>query len=105
MALAEADCGGGSVKPAAARHRTDTTASALLAEAKRLGVSAALLGGAIDAALWLGPVVKLCDFKSKGGELTEAQSKLVARGCPIAFVSDVPQLEALVAEMKREALR
>lgn len=93
------------MKPAAARHRTDTTAAALVSEAKRLGVKVALLGGAIDACLYLGSVSRLVDFKSPGGSLTDAQARLVANGCPVVFVSTVGELEALVSQMKREASR
>ena len=93
------------MKPAWSRHRPDGTAKALTADCKRLGLECASLGGAIDAVVWYGPVVRLIDWKAAGGELTDSQSKLVARGLPIRFVSTVPQLEALAAEMKREATR
>lgn len=91
------------MKPANSRHRTDTTAAALRSEAKRLGVEYADLGGTIDGVIWLGPVTRLVDFKSATGGLTGSQAKLVARGLPIAFVSSVGQLEALVSAMKRES--
>ena len=93
------------MKPASARHRIDITAKALSAEAKRLGVGYEPLGGAVDGLLWLGAITRLVDWKSPGGALTDSQAKLVARGVPIHFVSDVGQLEALVAAMKREAMR
>lgn len=93
------------MKPSWARHRPDTTAKALAAEAKRLGVEVAPVGGAIDYVLWLGQVVRLVDAKSEGGELTDSQAKLVARGCPISFVTTVEQMRVLVASMKREASR
>lgn len=93
------------MKPASARHRTDATAKALTAEAKRLGVDVELLGGAVDAVWWLGATVRLVDYKSPGGELQPSQAKLIARGCPLRFVSTPEQAAALVAEMKREALR
>jgi len=80
-------------------------AKALSAEAVRLGVGMEPLGGTVDAVLFLGRVVRLVDFKSPGGELQPSQAKLIARGCPVTFVSTVDQLAALVAEMKREALR
>ena len=93
------------MKPSWARHRPDTTAKALEAEAKRLGVECAPLGGAVDAILWLGPVTRLVDWKTPGKSITDSQGKLVARGLPIAFVSTVEQLQAVVAEMRREATR
>lgn len=91
------------MKPSYARHRTDTTAKALTAEAKRLGVDVEPLGGTLDAVLFLGRVTRLVDFKTPGGELQPSQAKLVARGCPVHFVSTVDQLAVLVADMKREA--
>jgi len=91
------------VKPAYARHRADTTSKALTAEAKRLGVDVEPLGGTIDAVLFLGRVTRLVDWKTPGGELQASQAKLVARGCPVTFVSTVDQLRLLVSDMKREA--
>ena len=91
-------------KPASARHRVDSTAKALEAEAKRLGVGVVPLGGTIDAALFLGRVVVLVDWKGPTTGLTEGQGRLLAKGAPIHFVSTVPQLELLVAEMRRTAL-
>ena len=91
------------MKPSYARHRADTTSKALTAEAKRLGVDVELLGGTVDAVLFLGRVTRLVDFKSPKGELQPSQAKLIARGCPVHFVSTVDQLAALVADMKREA--
>ena len=93
------------MKPSYARHRPDTTAKALAAEAKRLGVDVEHLGGTIDAILFLGRVVRLVEWKSAGGDLQPSQAKLIARGCPIYFVSTVEQTQALVADMRREALR
>jgi hypothetical protein len=49
--------------------------------------------------------VRLVDWKGAGTPLTPSQAKLVASGAPIKFVGDVPQLQALAAEMRREALR
>lgn len=93
------------MRPPYASRRVDATAKALTAEAKRLGVDVEPLGGAIDAVLFLGRVVRLVEWKSRGGDLQPSQAKLLARGCPITFVSTPEQLAALVAEMRREALR
>jgi hypothetical protein len=94
------------MKPVTARHRTDTTAKALTAYAKSLHVGVQELGGVIDVALFYGTrVVRLVDFKSDGGKLTDSQSKLVAKGVPVHFIRDPHQLDALVAEMKAEAHR
>lgn len=92
-------------KPVTARHKSDTTAKALAAHAESLGVSVETLGGTIDAALWLGHVVRLVDWKSTHGALTPSQAKLVAKGCPVAFIATPAQLELLVAGMRREAMR
>jgi hypothetical protein len=93
------------MRPPYAARRVDATAKALTAEAKRLGCGVAPLGGAVDAVLWLGPITRLVDFKSPGGTLTASQTKLVQSGAPIVFVATVAQLEAVVAQMRREALR
>jgi hypothetical protein len=94
------------MKPASARHRVDGTAKALEAAAKALGVGVVPLGGTVDCALFLGHVVRLCDWKVPGkAGLTEGQGRLIAAGAPIHFVSTVPQLELLVENMKRETGR
>ena len=92
------------MRPATARHRVDHAAKALTAHARSLNVGVVELGGTIDVALYLGTVVRLVDFKSDGGSLTERQAKLVAQGVPLHFVREPWQLEALVADMRREAL-
>ncbi len=93
------------MRPPYAARKVDTTAKALAAEAKRLGIDMAPMGGAVDFIAWLGPVVRIIDAKSPGGALTDSQAKLVARGCPIHFITTVEQLQALVAGMRREATR
>ena len=80
-------------KPSFARHRADTTAKALTAEAQRLGLGVAQAG----SPCWKNP--------ESGHTLTDAQIKLVAKGFPVRFVGTVAQLEALAADLKREALR
>lgn len=90
-------------KPAHARHRVDTTSKALTAEAKRLGVDVEPLGGTVDALLFIGRVIRLVEWKSESGTLQPSQIKLVARGCPVHFVSSVEQLHLLVKDMRREA--
>jgi hypothetical protein len=94
------------MKPATSRHRVDSTAKALASEATSLGVGVVHLGGAIDAALFLGTVVRLVDWKAPaGGRLTDSQAKLLARGCPLLFVTTVDQLQVIVQGMKRDAHR
>ncbi len=83
-------------------HRVDTTARALIAHAKSLGCRYHGQDGVIDGVLWLpdGRLVEI-DWKSKGGELTPAQAKLIAEGWhQIRFVSDVAQLEQLVKDLR-----
>jgi len=43
------------------------------------------------------------DWKSKGGELTPAQQRLIARGFPVRFIQRPEQLDALRAELMRTA--
>lgn len=83
-------------------HRVDNTAKALTAEAKRLGARYMAHDGTIDGNLWLpdGRIV-IVDWKTPGADLTPAQSKLVAAGWPIHFVSTPEQVQALVAGVKR----
>ena len=82
-------------------HRTDNGSKALIKYAESIGLEFDSVGGKLDGFVWLGRHVRLVDFKSKGGELTPAQSKLVARGCPVNFVSTPAQLDALKTEMLR----
>ena len=77
------------MKPATARHRTDATAKALMAEARRLGLGVLPLGGVVDVVLYLGPRVVLVDFKTPGrAAFTEGQGRAIAAGCPIHFAGD-----------------
>lgn len=94
-------------KPSFARHRADVTAKALKAEAQRLGLGVADCGSPCDVLVWVGSTVVAVDFKNpdSGHTLTDAQIKLVAKGFPMRFVGTPAQLEALAAELKREALR
>lgn len=94
-------------KPSFARHRADTTAKALTAEAQRLGLGVAQAGSPCDALVWYGRVLVAVDWKSpdSGHTLTDAQIKLVSKGFPVRFVGTVAQVEALAADLKREALR
>jgi hypothetical protein len=80
-------------------HRTDLTAKALKAEAIRLGARYMAHDGTIDCNLWLpdGRVL-IVDWKTPGADLTPSQSKLVAAGWPIRFVSTPEQLHRLLAE-------
>lgn len=84
-------------------HRTDNGSKPLIAYAKSIGLEYDDIGGKLDGFVWLGRVVRLVDFKSAGGELTTKQQKLVARGCPVNFISTTAQLDALKTEMLKAA--
>jgi hypothetical protein len=89
-----------------AGRKVDASAKALEAHAKALGVGVIPLGGAIDCALYLGQVVVLCDWKTKGAAaLTDSQGRLIANGAPLHFVSTPAQLELLIADMRKAASR
>jgi hypothetical protein len=82
-----------------ATHRTDEGSKALIAYAESLGFVHENIGGTIDSLLALGQIVVAVDWKAKGGTLTDKQSKLVARGFPVRFISTPDQLVALKAEV------
>jgi len=50
-----------------------------------------------------GQITICIDWKSKGGELTPAQQRMVARGFPVRFIQRPEQLDALKAELLRMA--
>lgn len=94
------------MKPSYARHRQDTTAKSLSDYAVQCGLMIVDVGHPFDALACYGDVQKAVDWKDpKDGSLTPNQAKLVARGFRLRFVSTPEQVEALVAEMKREASR
>jgi ATP-dependent exoDNAse (exonuclease V) beta subunit len=76
--------------------RIDATAPALVKLAKSLGADYLPLNGIVDGILWHRGAYRLVDWKSKGGTLTDAQARLVARGWRIDFVSTEAQLKALL---------
>jgi len=84
-------------------NRTDNGSKALIAYAKSLGFDYEHMGGAIDGALAWGSTAILVDWKSKGGTLTPAQQRLVARGFPVRFIQTAAQIDALRAELQRAA--
>ncbi len=90
------------MKPATARHRIDATAAALTRAAEQMGIGVVPLGGAIDACLHLGSVVRLVDFKSPSGRLTRSQQRLIDHGCPIQFIATLTELEAVIEGMRRD---
>ncbi|MEY4705755.1 MAG: hypothetical protein RL042_1960 [Nitrospirota bacterium] len=83
--------------------RIDNTAKALIAYAKSLGFDYEVVNGTFDGVLAWGQTTICVDWKSKGGELTPAQQRMVARGFPIRFVQRPEQIDALRAELMRAA--
>jgi hypothetical protein len=83
--------------------RIDSTATALIAYAKSVGFDYVPINDVIDGLLVWGQTVIIADWKSHGGELTPAQSRLIARGVPVRFLSRPEQLDALKAELVRAA--
>jgi ATP-dependent exoDNAse (exonuclease V) beta subunit len=79
-------------------HRADLTAKALIAEAQKRGANFLPHDGSIDGTLEYRGKYYLVDWKSKGATLTERQSKLVAKGWKIEFISTVDQLQHLLRE-------
>lgn len=93
------------MKPASARHRTDTGSAVLIELLKAHGIDYEPLGGAIDGVAWFRGQCRLIDFKANGkAPYTPKQGKLLARLCPIFFIWESSQIELLVAEMRRSAL-
>jgi hypothetical protein len=82
--------------------RVDSTAKDLRAYAESLGFVVVPINGVIDCVLQWSPTQAVpCDWKSPGGELTDAQAKLVARGAVIRFISKPEQLDALKGELTK----
>jgi hypothetical protein len=82
-------------------NRSDNGSKALKQYAEDLGFVVHSEGGAIDAYLSLGQRIAAVEWKSKGGELTKSQQRLIAKGFPIRFVQTPAQLDALRAELMK----
>lgn len=82
-------------------HRVDSTAKALIAYAESLGFVYCPIEGVIDGLLALGQSVIAVDWKSKGGELTKNQQRLIAKGFPVRFIQSPEQLDALKSEITK----
>ena len=80
-------------------RKIDTTATALIVYAKSLGFDYLPINGEVDGVLAWGQTAIVCDWKSKGGTMTPAQQRLVARGFPVRFLQRPEQLDALRAEL------
>jgi hypothetical protein len=89
------------MKPAWARHRTDTGSSERIALLVASGLGYVPLGGAIDGAVYLGNAVALVDFKAGAtSKRTKTQVKLVAEGVPIWFLASDDDVLQLVRWMR-----
>jgi hypothetical protein len=82
-------------------NRPDNGSKELIAYAKSLGFDYEHLGGSIDGALAWGDRSVLVEWKSKGGTLTPAQQRMVARGFPVRFIHKPEQIDALRQELHR----
>lgn len=81
--------------------RIDNGCKELIAYAESLGFVYCPINGVLDGLLAWGQTVTAIDWKSKNGELTTAQSRLIAKGFPVRFVSTPAQIDALRAELMR----
>lgn len=80
-------------------NRVDTTSKDLRAYAESIGFCVLPINGVIDCLLFYGSRTFAVDWKSKGGNLTDAQGKAVTRGAVIRFISKPEQLDALKQEL------
>lgn len=80
-------------------RKIDNTATALVAYAKSIGFDYLPINGEVDGVLAWGQRAIVVDWKSKGGELTPAQQRLIARGFPVRFIQRPEQLDALKQEV------
>jgi len=92
------------MKPASARHRTDTGSAKLIALLKASGIDYEPLGGAIDGVAWYRGHCVLIDFKAgQKSPMTGKQQKLIERDCPILFVWSEGQVRSVVDFLQRVA--
>ena len=84
----------------------DTSSKPLVAHLKTQGIGYAHVGGAFDGLAFLLEVAFPVEWKTPGKEtLTPAQLRLIAKGCPVKFLSTPEQVEALANKMKAMAAR
>ena len=79
-----------------ALHRQDSTAAALIEEAKAYGAKYLPLDGVVDGILFFRNQVYVIDWKGPKTKLTKRQSALLAEGHAIWFIRDSDQLRALL---------
>ncbi len=82
-------------------NKVDNSAKALIAYSESLGFVYLPINGTVDGVLAWGQAACVVDWKSKGGTLTPAQAKLLAKGFPVRFLSRPEQIDALRSEMMR----
>jgi len=89
------------MKPASARHRTDTGSAALIELLLASGIGYVPLGGAIDGCAYSHGLTVLVDWKQKPtSKLTKTQHKLTARNVPIWFLATDADVLRLVQWMR-----
>jgi hypothetical protein len=89
------------MKPAWARHRTDTGSAERIALLVASGLGYVPLGGAIDGIAWYHNEVALIDFKrDANAPRTKTQIALVAKGVPIWFLASDEDVLQLVRWMR-----
>jgi len=94
------------MKPAHARHRTDTGSAERIELLEACGVHYIPLGGAIDGAAYRGSLVALVDWKAKPtSKLTKTQQKLVERNAPIWFLATDEDVRRLADWMRAVCAR
>ncbi len=77
-------------------NRTDSTASALIAEAKAYGAKYLPINGTIDGLIWFRGNYYAVDWKSAETPLTKKQKELVEGGWALHFVRDSAQLRVVL---------
>lgn len=82
-------------------NRPDTGSKALKAYAESLGFVVHCEGGTIDTYLAWGQAITAVEWKSKGGELTKSQQRLIAKGFPVRFISKPEQIDQLRSELMK----
>lgn len=79
-----------------ALHRQDSTAKALIEEARAYGAKYLPLDGVVDGVLFYRDQVYVVDWKGPKTKLTKRQSELLKEGHPIWFIRDSQQLRDLL---------
>ena len=77
--------------------RVDTSSAALVKTARELGAYVVPINGVFDCVIhWKGRIFCV-DWKSKGGQLTTAQQRLLVDRFPLELISTEQQLRELLS--------